>query len=481
MSDAEPITFSMALGIEASAIAKAGAIDVTLNCDTNLFIDPLLLAEASNLEFRECATSAYESRFGLLIELLSQSKAEGDVAWRGAQRNLAFHEVPFTHLGYSAGTSGSGFGKALSGTVLSTAKQVIELGVKSPDLFVALALLEDGVGADRISDMTTNIILDCLSRFTSEACQTIGIATQDFKIGSRTHQLPPNPLKPNEPVLLVPRDIVRDLPVASDWGSVASAAQETEDLRDRVNTHIGEIWRAKTRKDKHAIRENALKSKNSFETLLEVLRNAADDPYDTKNDHRGEIYPAKIRQHIATDEPLNLLKFSGRALTVDDVDEVARAIIAKFKDLVETKGLWKELWDEKHETARLEKAMQRLFYAVASAYCDANDLDISPESDAGCGPVDFKFSAGAKAKVLVELKRSSNSKLVAAYTAQLDAYKDAEGALRAHYVVIDIGGLSGKKMTALTGARSTLLAAGLSPSEIVIVDGMPQKSASKRN
>ncbi len=43
MAKDEPITLSIAWGIDQDTITKFGAIDVTLNCDTNLFIDPLLL------------------------------------------------------------------------------------------------------------------------------------------------------------------------------------------------------------------------------------------------------------------------------------------------------------------------------------------------------------------------------------------------------------------------------------------------------
>lgn len=480
MSENEPVTLSMAWGIDPSAIATIGAIDVTLNCDTNLFIDPLLLEDASNADFRDCATQAYRERFERLIELLQASKAENDAAWRAARRMLKFHEIGHTHLGYSTGTGGSGFGQGLSDGMIATAKEVIDLGVENPDLFVALALFEDGVGADRISDMTTNIILDCLASYTKDACDILGIATREHQINNRRYTLPDNPMNEDEPVLLVPRDIVRDLPVASDWASIGQAAQETQDLRDRANMHIGEIWRAKSRKDKAAIRDNVLRSKPAFETLLEILRNAADEPYDVDGDHRGEIYPAEIRQQVAREEPLDLLKYAGRKLTLEEADEVVVAIIAQFQSLIEDKGLWREMWDDALKKPRLEKAMQRLFYAVATAYCEANDLDISPEANAGAGPVDFKISGGAKAKVLVELKRSLNPKLVAGYTSQLDAYRAAESTTRAHYVVIDVGGLTTAKMRGLSAARSEVIKAGLKPSEVVYIDAAPQDSASKR-
>lgn len=468
----------MAWGVDAEAISAAGAIDVTLNCDTNLFIDPLLLDDASDEYFRQCATEAYKTRFNSIIQLLEVSNRQGDAPWRAAQLKLSFHEIPYTHLGYSSGTGGSGFGKKHSGRILTTAKEIVDLGIRNPDLFMVLALLEEGIGADRISDMTTNILFDCLSKFTKTTCLKIGIQLSPHKVSGKFYDLPTNPID-NKPIILVPKDIVRDLPIASDWASVGSAAQETQELRDRVNAQIGEIWRAKTKKDKREIRDNALRSKASFETLLHVLRSAASGPYDVDNDHRGEIYPAALRKQISSAQPLDLSRYSGRALSLDEVNSIVVAIIEKFQELVEKNGLWKEFWDDKLRKARLEKAMQRLFFAVASAYCDANKLDLSPESNAGCGPVDFKVSSGIS-KVLVEIKRSSNSALVGSYTAQLDAYRQAEKTTRAHYVVIDIGTLTSKKVTALSEVRSNLIRQGIDAASIIYIDGQPQQSASKR-
>jgi hypothetical protein len=65
---------------------------------------------------------------------------------------------------------------------------------------------------------------------------------------------------------------------------------------------------------------------------------------------------------------------------------------------------------------RPEKAAQRLFFAIAYAYCKANNLDVTPEADTGNGPVDFKVSLGFTGRVLVEIKLSTNTKLVRGYT-----------------------------------------------------------------
>ena len=65
---------------------------------------------------------------------------------------------------------------------------MIQLGVEDPDLFVALALFEDNVGADRISDMTTRIILSCLIVFSQDVAKKLGILLAEFEIAEAPGQ-----------------------------------------------------------------------------------------------------------------------------------------------------------------------------------------------------------------------------------------------------------------------------------------------------
>lgn len=127
---------------------------------------------------------------------------------------------------------------------------------------------------------------------------------------------------------------------------------------------------------------------------------------------------------------------------------------------------------------RPEKSAQRLFFAVAYSYCEANNLDASPEMDTGTGVVDFKFSVGAKAKVMVEIKLSDNPKVVAGYAKQLEAYKKSEKTSKGVYVVINVGGM-GKKDKDLLKAKNEQAARGEPTSEIVFIDGTKRRSASE--
>jgi hypothetical protein len=293
--------------------------------------------------------------------------------------------------------------------------------------------------------------------------------------------LPANPLENGkQPIVLVPSDIVRDLPIASDWDSVASAAQQTEDLRNKVNADIGAIWAAKTRAEKRAVKDRILSSKNAAELFLELLKNAADEPYDIRTDHNGEIYPADLRRRLAADFPLSFSQYSGKKLTPGEANEIVEAIISKYQDLIENNGLWKLLWNEKSNTPRREKAAQLLFFATANAYCDANDLDISPEADAGTGPVDLKFSSGKSSSIIVEIKKSDNPSLVDGYKNQLNAYQKSAAATHAHYVVLDLGNLSKARKDQLNEAQKTAASNQKGAPRIWTIDASQQVSASKR-
>jgi hypothetical protein len=153
-----------------------------------------------------------------------------------------------------------------------------------------------------------------------------------------------------------------------------------------------------------------------------------------------------------------------------------KKIVSYFKTLIENKGIWKEMWAG--ASHRPEKAAQRLFFVAADAFCEANHLDVTPEADSGNGPVDFKFSWGYHCRILVEIKLSTNSKLVSGYAKQLEAYKSAENAHKAVYVVVDVGNLK-KKDEALFKMKAEWKPKNGSSSEIEFVDARKRPSASK--
>ena len=469
-----PITFSKHFNISKAQIDRLGIFDPALNVDTKLFIDPLLLESSQHPEFVS-ARKSFTKHFENIIKLLPLSKQLGDVPWRNARRLLSFREVSGICLGYGAATiRGSGMGSFLSDNLMQTAKDIIDIGVNDPDLFLVLSLFEEGIGPDRISDMTANVILSDLISFNDRINSILRVPRSAFSINGHLVNLAQNPFDRHIPVLLLPKDILRDLPVARDWEEVQDAASKNEQLRKRLNETIGNIWAAKSKQMKQVVKQKYLTDKNAFQILLDTIHQVPKTPYNYALDSQGIVTWLKFIRELADINPLDLSSWTSKALRAEDVISIVKLIVAQFKALVENKGLWKEFWAGNDN--RPEKSAQRIFFAIADTYCKANNLDLSPEADSGNGPVDFKISHGYQSKVLVEIKLSTNNKLITGYTNQLERYKVSEETKHAFYLVIDLGHL-GKREQTLLNIRNEMK--GNRVSDIVVVDASKRKSASK--
>ena len=189
--------------------------------------------------------------------------------------------------------------------ILQTAKEIVDLGIKDPELFSLLGLLEPGVGPDTIGDMTAHAILPALIEITAHAARQLEIKVKDAYIDGHEARLPHNRLA-DKPLLLVPLDVLRDLPVASDWSDISRAAQQNRAIRDRVNKFIGNIWELKLKEQKDEIRASALASVDAFKTVLDAAYQLSDDSYDFSSDPEGHRVFREALQTIADRFPLRI-------------------------------------------------------------------------------------------------------------------------------------------------------------------------------
>jgi len=160
-------------------------------------------------------------------------------------------------------------------------------------------------------------------------------------------------------------------------------------------------------------------------------------PYDFARDPRNvRIWYAIARKfdEAGTRPSLSL----PLAASLDDIKSVVTTIVETFKRNVEENGCYSLLLND-DGSPRKENIVQRAFQAIALAYCEASNLDLAPEPNAGRGPVDFKFSHGSTQRVLVEFKRSKSTQLIHGFTGQLATYEKAEATARSIYVVLDYG------------------------------------------
>lgn len=472
----QPVLFSTQFGIPSSVLDKAGLIDPILNSDTKLFIDPLLIAKSANPLIRSKGIKLLEQRFRGVLDLLDVSQAVGDVAWKGAYKQLNLDERAETGLGYGgASTHGSSRPPKLRNAILTTAQQIVRLGDKNPNVIPLMGLFEEGVGPDTLSDMTTNVLLPLLCEVTERFCKANNVPTKTYGTAYGNRELPENPLSksvPPLPVVLVPRDLLRDLPLAADWSDVSRVALEVQEIRDAVNAMFGDWSKASVTEKKKAVRAAALSSLDNLRELLKAVVNASES-YDEKADLDGHY---TFRRILTADrDQYKGLISAPKTKTQETLRTTVHSVLKEFKELVEDNNLWELLW---HGTqARHERASQLLFFAVSNVLCAVNNVDISPETNSGGGPVDFKFSTGFRGRVLVEIKLSKGQ-VVSGYQKQLERYKVAAKTEAGIFVVIDVGGMQGKLRT-IQRLQKEAEARGQTVSQIVYVDARRQKSASK--
>lgn len=167
----DPILFSKHFHLDTDALDNAGLIDPFVNVDTPLFIDPILLAKSANRTIREEAFPAFRTHFDNFVRLLAISVAEGDAAWRGAERLLDLREPPENGLGYGGSSrSGSSRPQDVRDGIIRTAKEVVDLGSRDPEMISLMGFFEEKVGPDTISDFTTRVIIRQLAKITEEFC-----------------------------------------------------------------------------------------------------------------------------------------------------------------------------------------------------------------------------------------------------------------------------------------------------------------------
>ncbi|EGR4057752.1 hypothetical protein DDM81_06740 [Vibrio cholerae] len=465
-----PLLFSKYFGIDEKELDNAGLIDPFLNVDTQLFIDPVLLEKSANPKISVDAYKKFRDHFSNYVRLLAISATEGDAAWKGARRLLDLREPAQTGLGYGGSSrSGSSRPEDVREVMMKTAKEIIDLGTNDPEMVSLMGFFEENVGPDTISDFTTRVIIESLAEITKEFCVSHNIPT----VASNLPSCCELPVYENNSVILVPRDIVRDLPIANDWADIEVAALQNQLIRERVSDYLANIAKPTIKDRKAALRYAALGSSSAFEHFLGSVKEHSDS-YDPNEDALAYY---KFREILRSD--LNTFKLPNIPDIHKSPEQLKMLVIAtieQFKHHVEKGNLWEELWIG--DKPKKERAAQLIYFAMADCFCKANNVDVSPEANMGGGPIDFKFSDGYNARVLVEMKRSSGT-VRHGYEKQLEIYKDASQTNFGIFVVIDFGDLGGK-LTQIHMLRDERLNNHEPASEIIVIDATKKLSASKR-
>jgi len=397
--------------------------DLILDTDTPLFVDPFLIFKDTREQWRT-AHDQLIGHFDTCFHLIAGgNRNTQSLSYKKAIRLLTFPEPREFCLGYTeSGTKGAGGGEGYARTIAEAMVAAIERGLTSLKHFEELGVLNEGIGPDRVSDVTCNVLRSRFIVYTKEVAARHGIPTVETNVGyasynserrawaSERHDLPRNPYS-DKPILLVPQRFLRRLQVLNpaDWWDY----YETERVKDDLNYEV--MHNVNKRSIVAAARSNP-EMVRKWTTLLE--QQATPDAYDLESDPSGVYkWDAVTRRYVET-HPLTIPPPEDDATFFDVIEQV----IAEFKHFIEEQGGWKLLWNDGNYKDKHEEAIQLAFLGIARSYCRANNVMVDREVELGRGPVDFKFSNGYTQRALLEVKKLHNGKFWNGLEKQLPSY-----------------------------------------------------------
>ena len=188
-----------------------------IGIDLPLGIDPFLLFKSRDSEYRQLHTLLIAT-FNAGVAAIREKDTDE------AHRLFDFPEVSAIGLGYTqGGKRGSGIGSYLAGLIIDTLEASPALQQRGVRHVEEMQLLSAGIGPDRVSDITANVLKRFLIEYTQRQCRIWNVemaknvpVSHIFNHLSKEWEdafedLPISPIN-GAPILFVPRRIVRVLP-----------------------------------------------------------------------------------------------------------------------------------------------------------------------------------------------------------------------------------------------------------------------------
>lgn len=196
--------YSTYFKIKHSDLVNKGVYNAFLDKDSLLHIDPLLLKGCKIPEFK----NAYEDflqyfRSFVSLTNAASSKSKSDRFFKKMVERYTLKEISNTGLGYSTGnTHGRGISGALSIQLAESTYDIIKAGMTDPEIFCLMQLIEDNMGADRISDMTISILQKHFLSYTQRISLELALPTKQYMY---SYDLSFNvPFYNGKPILFIP-------------------------------------------------------------------------------------------------------------------------------------------------------------------------------------------------------------------------------------------------------------------------------------
>jgi hypothetical protein len=441
------VTFCDYFKISPKRLEKYGAFNISLVADLPLFIDPFLLFNSKKQEYRQLHDQIIEY-LKFLRDQSTQSLGSGLIhAW------YSFPEVRQNWLGFSTSSNrgrglGTDFARALNQNLYSIFHDFGKEKVTKESHLEKLCLIASGVGKDKISDFTTNLIKAYLLDYTQTFAQSnidaalrkkVAVSKVRFSYQTQTwmSEVYDLPFYQASYIILTPKAIltkddtwINKIDLIANFDDIPPAIPN-EQLRAQINNYFQSLLpKEPTQKDRT---EAVTTTIRKFPEIIDYYIRYKEDNEEratsisTEKVEESEAYYA-VQFRALIDLLAQQTSFY-RVAGITYGEAYERVMF--FKDIIENKGGYRIFYfhgDPIEREEDLHVLYRMTWFASAS--------DVTTEANDGRGPVDFKISKGSKDKTLVEFKLAKNSQLKRNLQKQVEIYQKASDANSAIKVIV---------------------------------------------
>lgn len=480
------LLFSHYFDLADKVLDDYGALNICLDSDLPLFIDPFLLFASDNPEYQKLHKQ-------IVSHLVSLKKIALDKKDKADLNLFKFPEIKQNWLGLCKyGNQGKGLGPKFAKNIISAFNGFfLDFGdeeVTAESHIEKLTLINSGVGKDFISDFSTNLILEYLLEYTQEFAKK-HLADNQRKTFSvrcvfddklqiwkpKQFELPYFYLEENgDFILLTPMDIltkdssfINHSDLVGNFKNITNSIGNSS-LRDAINSYFYRALPNNPRRKEFDIAVSQTISK--YPEILDyyILQKEGN------KQQSKQISKKKIEQ-IKSELISTLINFCEQVLNNSDFYKVKPNSYEEalkrahfLKDVIENNDGYR-IFYKKGKPIASEDTIQRIFRLTwyASPY------DVNSEVNNGRGPADYKISFGSGDSTIVEFKLGRSSSLKNNLKNQTEIYKKASKSISDIKVILcyTIGEIK-KVERILKGLGQT------GAENIIIIDAMPKLSAS---
>lgn len=329
--------FSEIFEVDTEALEAKGVFNADVDSDSQLHIDPSLFKGCTIPEFVG-AYDEFNEYFARVFSGIVPYARTNQRFFDQLVKSLSFREIASTCLGYSQiGTHGSGIGGKLAKQIATTILDIYDIGIKNPVVFEMMPFFEEGIGADRISDMSACLLIRRLIDYTQRVCTELGLPMQpSVRLNGRATEVP---TYHRTGYVFVPAEVLCDLPTARSYDDIDSVCHYNDLFRRRICQAIGMRWTDFKNAPKSMIKQFLFDNPEQFKEFIDEYEHSIHIPYNFLNDRKrvlGRCFSASVRGSAPNKYVLVTFNYPEQAQTALPIliqrEKVEEAIIVDTDD-----------------------------------------------------------------------------------------------------------------------------------------------------